>query len=214
MGRTWAPRGKTPIIKTHLRWHSLSIIGAITSNGRVFQNTYPHAIRAVHVVAFLEHLLFFVPGPITVILDRAGIHRAKVVQAFVAAQPRLRVVYLPPYAPELNPVELLWAYVKRHVLGNFVAKDLRDLKRRWTQGFAVVRRRAPQKPRAGVLPACARLTSTVVNNRCSLRPTISKHRVYFLKSRMIILTKMPPAKRAAAATGSDFLEVACRKTSM
>ncbi|PYE55473.1 transposase [Deinococcus yavapaiensis KR-236] len=107
----------------------------------MFQNTYPHAIRAVQVVAFLEHLLFFVPGPITVILDRAGIHRAKVVQAFVVAQPRLRVVYLPPYAPELNPVELLWAYVKRNVLANFVAKDLQDLKRRWTQGFALVRRR-------------------------------------------------------------------------
>lgn len=105
----------------------------------MFQQTHPHAIRAVQVVTFLEHLLFFIPGQLTVILDGAGIHRAKVVQAFVAAHPRLQVVYLPPYAPELNPVELLWAYVKRHVLANFVAKDLQDLKRRWKQGFALVR---------------------------------------------------------------------------
>ena len=70
-------------------------------------------------------------------------HYLRLVQTFVATQPRLQIAYLPPYAPELNPVELLWAYVKRNVLATFAAKDLRDLKRRWTQGFAVVRRRHP-----------------------------------------------------------------------
>ena len=95
----------------------------------------------MQVVAFLEHLLFHVQGPVTVVLDRAGIHRAKLVRALLAAQPRLSLVYLPAYAPELNPIELLWAYVKRNVLTNFVARDLRDLKRRWVAGFEVVRRK-------------------------------------------------------------------------
>ena len=62
----------------------------------MFQHTHRHAIRAAQVVAFLEYLRFFLPGPITVVWDRAGIHRA-------------RLVFLPASAPELNPVELLWA---------------------------------------------------------------------------------------------------------
>ena len=141
VGRTWAPRGQTPVIKTHLKWHSLSIIGALTSDGRVFQHTHRHAVRAAQVVDFLEHLLFFVAGPVTVVLDRAAIHRAKQVQDWLVAHPRLRLVYLPAYAPEFNPVELLWAYIKRQVLTDFVARDLRHLKRRWAVGFAQVRAR-------------------------------------------------------------------------
>ncbi|WP_235514549.1 transposase, partial [Deinococcus sp. Leaf326] len=56
--------------------------------------------------------------------------RAKAVQTFVASHERLSLVYLPPYAPELNPIELVWAYVKRNVLGNFCASNLDELKAR------------------------------------------------------------------------------------
>lgn len=125
-----------------MKWLNLSIIGALTSDGRVFQHTVTHAVRATGVVAFLGHLLRHVQGELVVVLDRAGIHRAKAVQRCVQDHPRLSLVYLPPYAPDLNPVEWLWAYLKRHVLGNFVARDLRALHHRWKTGFDRVRRRS------------------------------------------------------------------------
>lgn len=65
------------------------------------------------MVAFLEHLLRHVDGRIAVVCDRAGIHRAKVVRAFLAANPRLRLLHTPAYAPECNPIERSWARVKR-----------------------------------------------------------------------------------------------------
>lgn len=61
-------------------------------------------------------------------MDNAGIHRSKVTQAFVELHERLSLVFLPPYTPELNPIELVWAYVKRHVLGNFCARFVAVLK--------------------------------------------------------------------------------------
>ena len=61
-------------------------------------------------------------------LDNADIHRSKATQAFVGFHERLSLVFLPPYAPELNPIELVWAYVKRQILGNFCARTLRELK--------------------------------------------------------------------------------------
>lgn len=115
VARTWARKGHTPTLRHTFNWSSLSIIGGITSGGRVFQNTHEHAIRAEQVIAFLEHLLEHVQGQVVVILDRASIHRAKAVKAFLEKEPRLEVHHLPAYAPECNPIEWLWAHVKRQL---------------------------------------------------------------------------------------------------
>ncbi|MFD1732840.1 transposase [Deinococcus malanensis] len=64
----------------------------------------------------MEHVLGQFVGELVVVLDNAGIHQAKAVQTFVACHERLSLVYFPPYAPKLSPIELVWAYVKRHVL--------------------------------------------------------------------------------------------------
>ena len=102
--RTWAPRGA------------------------FLEHTQRGAIRSADVVRFLKNVMDQVTGDVVVVLDNAGIHRAKAVQAFVQTQERLSLVFLPPYAPELNPIELVWAYVKRNVLGNFCARTLDALR--------------------------------------------------------------------------------------
>jgi putative transposase len=137
--RTWSTRGVTPLVTLPANWEKLSTIGAITSDGRFFQNTKSGAIRSGDVIAFFGHLLRHIPGVIVVVLDNAGIHRAKVVQAFVGLHERLLLVYLPPYAPELNPIELVWAYVKRHVLGNFCARSATMLKEKLLGAWQCVR---------------------------------------------------------------------------
>ena len=91
------------------------------------------------MIQFFQHLLRQIQGEIVVVLDNAGIHRAKVTQAFVELHERLSLVFLPPYAPELNPIELVWAYVKRNVLGNFCARSVAVLKAKLVTAWQRVR---------------------------------------------------------------------------
>lgn len=137
--RTWAVRGKTPVVRLPATWQKLSTIGAITSRGQFLQQTQAEAITAKDVLAFLEHVLKHVSGEIMLVLDNAAIHKAKAVTAFAATETRLALVYLPPYSPELNPIEKVWAYIKRNVLGNFYARTTQELKARLRSGWQRVR---------------------------------------------------------------------------
>ncbi|AFD27851.1 hypothetical protein DGo_PC0059 (plasmid) [Deinococcus gobiensis I-0] len=65
--------------------------------------------------------------------------RAKATQAFVEIHERLSLVFLPPYAPELNPIKVVWAYVKRTVLGNFCARSVGVLKAKLVTAWQRVR---------------------------------------------------------------------------
>ena len=102
----------TPLVTLKANWEKLSTIGAITSDGRFFQRTKSGAIRSKDVIRFFQHLLRHIQGEVVVVLDNAGNHRAKATQAFVQLHERLSLVFLPPYAPELNPIELVWAYAQ------------------------------------------------------------------------------------------------------
>ena len=128
--RTWATCGQTPLLHAKVNWSKLSTIGAITTDGRFFQHTSCGSIKGAQVLAFVQHLLKHVAGPLTVVLDNARIHKTKALRAFVEGEKRLEIEYIPPYAPELNPIELVWAYVKHHVLANFCPATLTDLKGR------------------------------------------------------------------------------------
>ncbi|ULH18257.1 transposase (plasmid) [Deinococcus sp. KNUC1210] len=109
-------------------WPARSAFGAITSWGTFYQHTHAGAIRAPHVVTFLTHLLRQAPGEVIVVLARAMIHRAKIVQELVARTSRLMLENLPTYAPELNPIEHVWTSGKRKELGNFCAQNVAELK--------------------------------------------------------------------------------------
>lgn len=84
-------------------------------------------IRTPEVLSFLKVLLEQLDAPAIVVWDRLQVHRAKKVQAFVAANAALRTVFLPPYAPELNPVEYLWSYLKLNPLANFAFFEVAKL---------------------------------------------------------------------------------------
>lgn len=135
---TWALRGQTPVVFANASWDNVSTIGAVTSAGQFLQQTQHGALTGPDVIRFLQHVLTHVPGEV-VVLDNAGIHKTKAVTAFVAGESRLSLQYLPPYAPELNPIELVWAYVKRNVLGNFCARTLKALQARLRVGWQRVR---------------------------------------------------------------------------
>ena len=66
---TWAPKGKTPVLKHAFRWESCSIISAITPGGRLHYKLYSGSIRSDRVVKFLKHMLRWTPGKLVLFWD-------------------------------------------------------------------------------------------------------------------------------------------------
>jgi transposase len=129
--RTYAPRGQTPVLRLPLSRDHLSVISGITPEGRLLMLVQERAYRSPDVVRFLKHLLRHIPGKLLVIWDGAPIHRGQPVKDFLArgGAKRLRLEPLPGYAPELNPDEGIWTYLKRVELRNVCCRDLKHLRR-------------------------------------------------------------------------------------
>jgi transposase len=85
------------------------------------------AIRQEQVVGFLRQLLRHVRGAVLVVWDRLNAHRGRQVREYVAGRQRLTVEFLPAYAPELNPNEYGWGYLKGNPLANRCPEDVDDL---------------------------------------------------------------------------------------
>lgn len=129
------------MLQFHFNWQTLSAIAGVTWWNFYFR-LFPGAIRSPQVVVFLQHLLRHLPGDVLVIWDGLKAHRSKLVKEFVAQQKgRLRLEYLPAYAPELNPVEYLWGYWKQHELPNFCPKTYFQLSDSARRALRRMRRR-------------------------------------------------------------------------
>lgn len=106
--RTWAPRGRTPVLQYHFNWKTISVAAKMTWSNFYFQ-IFEKAIGKEEVVEFLMHLLQHLGGPLLIIWDRLPAHRSRLVADFVRClEGEIEIEYLPAYAPELNPVEYLW----------------------------------------------------------------------------------------------------------
>lgn len=79
------------------------------------------------MIDFLRVLLRELDEPIVLLWDRFRPHRAKMTQAFVSLHPELHTHFFPPYAPELNPVENVWSYLKMNPMANLSLTDLDTL---------------------------------------------------------------------------------------
>ena len=81
-------------------------------------------------IGFLKRLLHDSGRPVFLVLDNHPVHRSRAVRAFVEAQEgRLELHFLPPYSPELNPVEQVWRHAKSHQIGKKVIEGPEHLKR-------------------------------------------------------------------------------------
>ena len=131
MVRTYAPCGQTPIVKEFLSYDHLSLIGAITLQGRLFLTVYDHSITSKEVVAFLGQLQRMIPGLLLVIWDGLPTHRSKKLRAYLAAgaAKRIHLEQLPGYAPDLNPMEWVWSYLKVAELANTPCDHLVEVER-------------------------------------------------------------------------------------
>ena len=134
--RSWHPRGQTPVLYQRTRTHKkVSAIAAICvapgrDRIRLYFRLHPDMnINSGLVVEFLGHLIRQLDGPIVLVWDRLLAHRAKKVQAFIRKSTGLHTHFLPAYAPELNPIENVWAYLKMNPLSNRPFFDVHSIAR-------------------------------------------------------------------------------------
>jgi putative transposase len=134
---TWAQRGHRPAIKIGENHHDrISVIGAMAINMVTKKFNFLFRLspdntnfRGYSVAYFLEHLYRKLHGHINLVWDSITIHSAQPVNIFLALHPAIKVFFFPPYAPELNPVDNIWGYVKRHRLGNYCPDNLVELRK-------------------------------------------------------------------------------------
>lgn len=161
--RTYAPRGETPILDVPLTYDHLSVIGAITLDGNIFSWIYEHSVKGPDVVRFLKHLLAQVPGPMLVVWDNLKAHKSQLVKDFLAqgAAKRLTLQALPAYAPELNPQEGVWRYLKYVELKNVCCHTLVELRDEVRKAIERLR------DRADVILGCVRQPGYILQQSTS-----------------------------------------------
>lgn len=125
LGRTWAPIGQTPILNATGERFGVNLISAVGANGQFEFMLHDGMVTADVFVKFLERLMTGRAEPVFLILDNCSIHHAKVVKEYVTSlKGNLTLFYLPPYSPQLNPDEQVWAHVKREVTAQLPSNKL------------------------------------------------------------------------------------------
>ena len=121
----WAPKGSRPtaVKQTEYEWvYLFAAVNPVTGDSSAM------LAPTVNTEYMNEHLRFISreAGPdtqVVLVLDQAGWHVAKALKV----PENITLLHLPPYSPELNPIERVWAYLKSHYLSNRVFKDYDDL---------------------------------------------------------------------------------------
>ena len=113
-GRTWGVRGQTPVVAHPGQRQSISAASAVNAKGGFWFCTYQGGMTAELFVGLLRKMMRRRVRPIHLVVDGLPAHKTKLVKDYVqSTKGRLTLHFLPGYAPELNPDELVWSHVKR-----------------------------------------------------------------------------------------------------
>jgi len=127
-GTTWAPKGRTPVVRVTGQRFSLNMISAVSARGLLRFMVVCGGVGARVSIGFLKRLMHAQRRPIYLIVDGHPSHRSKLVKAYVESlQGKLRLFFLPPYSPELNPDELVWNDVKNNGVGRALIHSPKEL---------------------------------------------------------------------------------------
>jgi len=122
-----------PVQYASQRHDRLSVIGGLSLSPRrqrigIGFSVQDENVRTPHAMAYLRELHRQLRRPLIVVLDRLNVHRAAARELRQAGAKWLHVEWLPPYAPDLNPVEAIWSHAKCSDLANFVPDDIQHLR--------------------------------------------------------------------------------------
>jgi transposase len=127
-GTTWAPKGRTPIVSSTGARFGLNMISAVSAQGEFRFMITKGRVGARVFIEFLQRLIYNANRPIFLIVDGHPAHKAKIVTKFLEEhEDELRLFFLPPYSPELNPDERVWNDLKNNSIGRKMITSPEDL---------------------------------------------------------------------------------------
>ena len=128
LGKTWSPKGKTPIQRVTGNRGGVSAMSAISKSCQLVFRLHQKRITSVEVIDFLAQLLKHHPARhLVVVMDQAKPHVSEKITSFIHRQKRLHVFYLPSRSPDLNPDEQVWNHLKRQELKSHQARTKAEL---------------------------------------------------------------------------------------
>lgn len=124
VGRVWCRRGVKPIASVKPGYSNLYSYTAVNiETGDEFSLLLPH-VNTEMMNLYLEHFKKELQDHrVIIVMDQAGWHKSQGLKI----PDNIEIVFLPAYSPELNPVERLWQWLKRHFCRNRLFDDLDDL---------------------------------------------------------------------------------------
>ncbi|KAA6215483.1 IS630 family transposase [Streptomyces albofaciens JCM 4342] len=154
--RTWAQRGHTPLIRVRGRSQRRFSIAALACyrpgrRSRLIYRPKRHgnvkeARRRSFTWSDYRDLLIAahqqLGGPIAVVWDNLNVHKDARLRAFIDSRDWITVHYLPPYAPDLNPVEGIWSLLRRRCQANAAFTDPDDLMQALRRGLRQLQHRS------------------------------------------------------------------------
>lgn len=129
-GKTWGKIGKTPEVSATAKHGGYNLLSMVTGDGMLRFSIKDGRINSEQYIEFLSDLIAKRERPLILIADRARFHYSKKVREFVRAHRRkIRVYFLPPYSPEMNPSEQVWNDLKDKKIGRMTIKTKAELKK-------------------------------------------------------------------------------------
>jgi transposase len=142
LGRTYGLKGQTPVVTTSGQRQSLNVISAVNARGEFWAVTYTGKLNAESFVLFLQNFMAGrTGGKVFLVVDGHPAHKAKLVKDYVQSlQGRLELHFLPPYAPDLNPDEFVWSYMKNNGVSKKPLKQNESLQDRIDQDLIAIQK--------------------------------------------------------------------------
>ncbi len=113
-GKTWGVKGQTPVVERPGQRQSISAASAVSARGAFWYCTYQGGLNAELFVTLLRQMMRHRSKPVHLVVDGLPAHKTALVKAYVqSTDGMLTLHFLPGYAPELNPDELVWSHMKR-----------------------------------------------------------------------------------------------------
>ena len=129
----WIRKGDDKAIKTTGSRSRINVVGAIELGhlGNPVIKQYEKTVNGEAIVDFLQHVResYLESGTIKLVLDGAGYHRSDIVKS-EAERLKIELIYLPPYSPNLNPIERLWKVMNKHARNREYFSSTKEFRRK------------------------------------------------------------------------------------
>ena len=147
----WGEKGKQPVVDSKQRRERQTAMGSYNfKTGQItvtFHKTGNYQSFKKHLKKVLN--IYKEKSKIVMVLDNVRFHHAKLLKKWLQKHPKLELMYLPPYSPELNPIERAWWYMRKKITHHRYLKSLKERKIAFWKMFSQF-----QKPNHKMLKIC------------------------------------------------------------